>query len=313
MSSTRFPGQIGGNRKSRVPLSQPVDLVVALDTRAVRQLKAVIPALLGEFLAEVHAPAGFVHTLDYLRRGGGAKFHKLWKYSINEKRSRLYWRSPEMSTPFQIVVCGSLVPDPLQTLEPVTGPAGPSLKNEMMLPAVLDPWAGHALFEAANLAQKNTGQQGVAGQPGRQGQAAAGDDDRGAEGRPSNWWRWTVRRRASPIPSRRRRRWPRRSKASPGWTARRLLLFGGWESASRGAGATMQMVGERLGHHGAVPGRGPDRGPRRRQLRSPGAGRRRAPPGVGVRGAAGGARLGHRQPARAAQQSAGRAWPTCGP
>jgi len=27
----------------------------------------------------------------------------------------------------------------------------------------------------------------------------------------------------------------------------RLLLFGGWESASRGAGATMQMVGEHLG------------------------------------------------------------------
>ena len=27
----------------------------------------------------------------------------------------------------------------------------------------------------------------------------------------------------------------------------RLLVFGGWESASRGAGATMQMVGERLG------------------------------------------------------------------
>jgi electron transfer flavoprotein beta subunit len=27
----------------------------------------------------------------------------------------------------------------------------------------------------------------------------------------------------------------------------RLLLFGGWESASRGAGSTLQMVGERLG------------------------------------------------------------------
>ena len=52
-----------------------------------------------------------------------------------------------MSIPLQIVVCGSIVPDPLQTLEPVTGPAGPSLKNEMMLPAILDPWAGHALYE----------------------------------------------------------------------------------------------------------------------------------------------------------------------
>ena len=62
-----------------------------------------------------------------------------------------------MSTPLQIVVCGSIVPDPLQTLEPMTGPGGPALKNEMMLPAVLDPWAGHALFEAAHLAQKTPG------------------------------------------------------------------------------------------------------------------------------------------------------------
>src|ERR1019366_5253871 len=62
-----------------------------------------------------------------------------------------------MSTSFQIVVCGSIVPDPLQTLEPVTGPKGPSLKNEMLLPAVLDPWAGHALFEAAHLAAKRPG------------------------------------------------------------------------------------------------------------------------------------------------------------
>ena len=62
-----------------------------------------------------------------------------------------------MSTAYQIVVCGSIVPDPLQTLEPVTTPAGPALKNEMMLPAVLDPWAGHALYEAANLAKKAPG------------------------------------------------------------------------------------------------------------------------------------------------------------
>ena len=39
-----------------------------------------------------------------------------------------------MSAGFQIVVCGSLVPDPLQTLEPIVGPTGPGLKNEMMLP-----------------------------------------------------------------------------------------------------------------------------------------------------------------------------------
>ena len=35
-----------------------------------------------------------------------------------------------MSIAYQIVVCAGIVPDPLQTLEPVTGPAGPALKNE---------------------------------------------------------------------------------------------------------------------------------------------------------------------------------------
>jgi electron transfer flavoprotein beta subunit len=57
-----------------------------------------------------------------------------------------------MSNSYHIVVCAGIVPDPLQTLEPLTTPAGPALKNDMMLPAVLDPWAAHALFEAANLA-----------------------------------------------------------------------------------------------------------------------------------------------------------------
>lgn len=58
---------------------------------------------------------------------------------------------------YQIVVCGGIVPDPLQTLEPVQTPTGPGLKNEMMLPSVLDPWASHALFEAAHLAKNNPG------------------------------------------------------------------------------------------------------------------------------------------------------------
>src|SRR5512139_1568120 len=62
-----------------------------------------------------------------------------------------------MSTPYHIVVCGGIVPDPLQTLEPVAGPAGPALKNEMLLPAILDPWASHALYEAAHLASKRPG------------------------------------------------------------------------------------------------------------------------------------------------------------
>ena len=62
-----------------------------------------------------------------------------------------------MANALQIVVCAGIVPDPLQTLEPVTGPSGPGLKNEMVLPAVLDPWAACALYEAAQLAAKNPG------------------------------------------------------------------------------------------------------------------------------------------------------------
>src|SRR4051812_7299077 len=62
-----------------------------------------------------------------------------------------------MPTALHIVVCAGIVPDPLQTLEPITAPSGPGLKNEMVLPAVLDPWAASALYEAANLASKNPG------------------------------------------------------------------------------------------------------------------------------------------------------------
>ena len=62
-----------------------------------------------------------------------------------------------MNGGYHIVVCGSVVPDPLQTLAPIEGPTGPALKNELMLPAVLDPWAGHALYEAAHLAKSAPG------------------------------------------------------------------------------------------------------------------------------------------------------------
>ena len=82
---------------------------------------------------------------------------------------------------YHIVVCAGIVPDPLQTLEPITGPTGPGLKNEMMLPAVLDPWASHALYEAANLDCACTGQQGVAGERCSEGEAAAGHDECGTE------------------------------------------------------------------------------------------------------------------------------------
>jgi electron transfer flavoprotein beta subunit len=151
-----------------------------------------------------------------------------------------------MTTGFHIVVCGSLVPDPLQTLEPVETPAGPGLKNEMMLPSVLDPWAAHALYEAAHLAKSTTDSKvwlvslgpkarlqqlmmniaqkvpfelvaldGPAGgfTDAYEVAAVLADAIEKIDGLDRSW----------------------------------LLLFGGRSSASRDAGVTMQMVGERLG------------------------------------------------------------------
>ncbi len=146
----------------------------------------------------------------------------------------------------QIIVCAGIVPDPLQTLEPTTTPNGPGIKNEMVLPAVLDPWAASALYEAANLAAKNPGSKlwlvslgpkaklqqvmmtiaqkvafelvpidgPIGGFPDAQSTAAA---------------------LAEAI------------QTIPALDRDKLLLFGGWESASRGAGVTLQLVGERLG------------------------------------------------------------------
>ena len=151
-----------------------------------------------------------------------------------------------MSNGYQIVVCGSIVPDPLQTLEPVSSPSGPSLKNEMMLPAVLDPWASHALYEAANLAKNAPGSKVWLVSLGPKAKlqqvmmtvaqkvpfelialdgSASGFTDASE----------TAAALAEAI------------QAIPGLDKSRLLLFGGWESASRGAGTTVQMVGERLG------------------------------------------------------------------
>ncbi len=151
-----------------------------------------------------------------------------------------------MSTTYQIVVCAGIVPDPLQSLEPVTGPNGPGLKNEMVLPAVLDPWAASALYEAAHLAAKLPGSklwlvslgpkaklqqvmmtiaQKVAFELVPIDGPIGGFTDAHA----------TAAALADAI------------AALPGLDRTRLLLFGGWESASRGAGITLQLVGERLG------------------------------------------------------------------
>jgi len=148
--------------------------------------------------------------------------------------------------PLHIVVLGGLVPDPLQTLEPVQGPAGWGLKNEMMLPAILDPWVQNALWEAAALAKGVPGSKVTLVSLAPKGKLqqvmmtlaqkapfelvaldapAGGFTDSGevaavlAEG----------------------------VSSIPGLDKSRLLLFGGWESASRGAGATLARVGEKLG------------------------------------------------------------------
>jgi electron transfer flavoprotein beta subunit len=151
-----------------------------------------------------------------------------------------------MSIGYQIVVCGSIVPDPLQSLEPVSGPAGPSLKNETMLPAVLDPWAGHSLYEAARLSAANPGSKVwlvCIGPKAKVQQvmmivAQKVPFELIAIDGPAGGFieaHETAMALADAI------------EAIPGLDKSRLLVFGGWESASRGAGTTLQLVGERLG------------------------------------------------------------------
>jgi electron transfer flavoprotein beta subunit len=144
---------------------------------------------------------------------------------------------------FDIIVCGGLAPDPLQTLEPAPGPA---LKNEMMLPAVFDPWAAHALYEAAHLAAQMPGSRlrVVSLAPKAKLQQVMmkmaqklpfelipldGPSNGFSDAGP------TSEALAGAI------------QALPDVDMSRLLVFGGWESATRGAGVVMQMVGERLG------------------------------------------------------------------
>jgi len=156
-----------------------------------------------------------------------------------------------MSNAVHIVVCAGISPDPLQTLEPTAGPTGPGLKNEMVLPAVLDPWAASALYEAANLMQKNPGD---AANPNKLWLVSLGPKaklqqvmmtvaqkvafelvpiDGPIGGFPD------VHSTAAALAD--------TIAAIPGLDRTKLLLFGGWESATRGAGVTLQIIGERLG------------------------------------------------------------------
>jgi electron transfer flavoprotein beta subunit len=151
-----------------------------------------------------------------------------------------------MATSYQIVVCAGIVPDPLQTLEPIQGPAGYALKNEMMLPAVLDPWACHALYEAAHLAKQIPDSKVYLLSMGPKAKlqqvmmtmAQKVPFELIALDGPAGGFTDAVdiaAQLASAI------------EAIPGLDKSRLLVFGGWESASRGAGATLQIVGELLG------------------------------------------------------------------
>jgi electron transfer flavoprotein beta subunit len=146
---------------------------------------------------------------------------------------------------YHIVVCAGIVPDPLQTLEPITTSAGPALKNELMLPAMLDPWSAHALYEASSLAAHFSGSRVwlVSAAPKAKLQQVM----------------MNVAQKASfelvPVDAQANGFSDAHSVAKilaetiesiATLDRSRLLLFGGWESASRAAGVTMQLVGEHL-------------------------------------------------------------------
>ncbi len=148
--------------------------------------------------------------------------------------------------PFHIVVCGSLVPDPLQTLEPIDTSAGPALKNEALLPAILDPWAACALYEAAHLAKQCEGSRvwlvslapKAKLQQAMMSLAQKAPFELVAIDGPAHGFtdaHETAAVLAGAIAT------------IAGLDRERLLLFGGWESASRGQGVTLQLVGEQLG------------------------------------------------------------------
>jgi electron transfer flavoprotein beta subunit len=116
----------------------------------------------------------------------------------------------------------------------------------MMLPAVLDPWASHALYEAANLASKVPNSKvwlvSLAPKVKLQQvmmtiaqkvplQLVAVDGPCGGF--------IDAHQMASAL--------AKAIRKIAGIDLTKLLLFGGWESASRSAGVTLQLIGEELG------------------------------------------------------------------
>ena len=151
-----------------------------------------------------------------------------------------------MSKPLNIVVCGSLVPDPLQTLEPVATPQGPGLKNEQMLPSVLDPWAACALYEAANLARQRPGSKVYLVSLGPKAKlqqlmmtvAQKAPFTLVAVNAPAGGFT-DAKLAAAEL--------AKAIQGIPGLDLSATLLFGGCASASRDAGVTLQFVAETLG------------------------------------------------------------------
>jgi electron transfer flavoprotein beta subunit len=151
-----------------------------------------------------------------------------------------------MAKPLQIIVCGSLVPDPLQMLEPVQTPQGPGLKNEQMLPSVLDPWAACALYEAAALAKSRPGSTVTLVSLGPKAKlqqlmmtvAQKAPFQLVAVNAPAGGFTDAQAVAAELVKA---------IKAIPGLDLSSVLLFGGCASASRDAGVTLQFVAEMLG------------------------------------------------------------------
>jgi electron transfer flavoprotein beta subunit len=116
----------------------------------------------------------------------------------------------------------------------------------MMLPAVLDPWAGHALFEAAHMAAARPGSKVWLVSLGPKAKlqqvmmtvAQKAPFELVALDGPASGFADSFETAAALAAA---------IEGIAGLDRSRMLLFGGWESASRGAGSTLQMVGERLG------------------------------------------------------------------
>ncbi|MGE4537983.1 electron transfer flavoprotein subunit beta [Desulfovibrio sp. JY] len=147
---------------------------------------------------------------------------------------------------FHIVVCGGIVPDPLQTLEPVKGPTGWGLKNELMLPSILDPWAACALYEAAQLAKTAAGSKVWLVSLGPKAKlqqvmmtvAQKAPFELVVADGPAGGFLDSCEVAGALAAA---------IEGIAGLDKSKLLLFGGWMSASRGSGSTLQILGEKLG------------------------------------------------------------------